>query len=408
MILTLEEQRMLDAGGAVAAALNEQLLVGTFFGATRFVEISNAHFTGDPEVFGTAGRDYLKQLVDAGGRCRVSTTRNAVCVDLEAMDELAQSPQLAADELQVRRLLASLGAMAVNTCIGYQTVYQPRPGEHVAWGDTGTVAYANSVLGARTNYEAGSASLLAGITGRTPAYGFHLDEHRAARYLVRVEAELTDPAHWGAVGALVGQRHRGYDNVAAIEVTSESNPDSDDLKHLSAAIASYGSMAMFHLIGFTPEAPTLEAATQGNPLLEISTLTAVDIETFMSHDTVAPSVTVFTAPQLSLFEIARIDSLMKGRRVKPGTAMIVTTNRMVGEESARLGYASRLRAAGVKIIHDTCWYLMDPAGQRREFGWVTLTTNSAKLANIVRAHGYEPSVRTTAECIAVSTEEYDS
>jgi len=405
MILTPEEQRMLDDGGAVAAALQEQILVGQFFGAERFVEITNAHFTGDPEVFGSAGQEYLEQLVAGGGRCRVSTTRNAVCVDVEALDELAQSVELAKDELHVRKLLASLGAMAVNTCIGYQTVYQPQAGEHVAWGDTGTVAYANAVLGARSNYEAGSSSLLAGITGRTPAYGFHLDEHRAARYLVRVEAELTDPAHWGAIGALVGQRHRGYDNVAAIEVVSGSIPDTDDLKHLSAAIASYGSMAMFHVVGVTPEAPTLAAATQGKPLIETSTLTAADLGAFLSHDSEAPSVTVFTAPQLSLFEVARIDELLVGRRVKDGTVMILTTNRMVGEEAERLGYAERLRAAGVKIIHDTCWYLMDPASQRKEFGWSTLTTNSAKLANIVRAHGYQPSVRTTADCVAVSTEE---
>lgn len=406
MILTPEEQRMLDSGGAVAAALREQMLVGEFFGARGFVEISNAHFTGDPEVFGTAGREYLEELVEGQGRCRIPTTRNAICVDLESMDELAQSMHLAEEELLVRKLLTSLGAMAVNTCIGYQTVYQPQRGEHVAWGDTGTVAYANAVLGARTNYEAGSASLLAGITGRTPAYGFHLDENRAARYLVEVEAELTDPAHWGAVGALVGQRYRGYDNVAAIRVPAGSAPDTDDLKHLAAAIASYGSMAMFHLVGVTPEAATLDEATRGKPLLATSTLSAAELDAFLDGGAgEAPSVTVFTAPQLSLFEVARIDQLMLGRRVADGTTMILTTNRMVGEEAERLGYADRLRAAGVKIIHDTCWYLMDPASQRKEFGWSTLTTNSAKLANIVRAHGYQPSIRTTEDCIIVSTEE---
>lgn len=406
MILTPEEEQLLAQGGAVAQALAEQISVGEFFGADRFVSITNAHFTGDPEVFGDAGREYLEQLIAGGATCRVPTTRNATCVDIEALDELAQSTELAQDDIVVRKLLTRLGSLAVNTCIGYQTVYQPQRGEHVAWGDTGTVAYANSVLGARTNYEAGPASLLAGITGRTPAYGFHLDEHRAARYLVTVDFVPTDYAHWGAIGAVVGTRYRGYDNVVAIEVPERATADTDDLKHLAAAVSSYGSMAMFHVIGATPEAPDLLTATQGKPLLDHSVLTREDLaEVMYTENDNAPDVTVFTAPQLSLFEISRIDTLMRGRRVRPGTTLIVTTNRMVGEEADRLGHTARLREAGVKVIHDTCWYLMDPAAQRKAFGWTTLSTNSAKLANIVRAHGYQPTIRTTAECIAVSTEE---
>lgn len=405
MILSPEEQRMLDGGGVLAQALQQQISVGQFYGAERFVEISNAHFTGDPEVFGDAGTEYLEELVRGGASCRIPTTRNATCVDLESLDDLAQSTALATADIEVRKLLTQLGSMAVNTCIGYQTVYQPQRGEHVAWGDTGTVAYANSVLGARTNYEAGPSSLLAGITGRTPAYGFHLDAHRAARYLVTVNYYPTDYAHWGAIGSIVGSRYRGYDNVVAIQMPDGVKPDSDDLKHLAAAVSSYGSMAMFHVIGATPEAPDLATATQQLELFDESSISPADIEQAMASQHRTPDVTVFTAPQLSLFEVNRIDSLMQGRRVKPGTTMILTTNRMVGEEAERLGYTPRLREAGVKVIHDTCWYLMDPAAQRKEFGWSTLSTNSAKLANIVRAHGYQPTIRTTADCIAVATEE---
>lgn len=406
MRLTDLEERMLASGGPMADALREQIAVGAFFGATHLVEVRNAHFMGDPEVFGEAGIEYLTRLDEGGLRCSVPTTRNATCVDLESLEDLGQSRQLADEEVGVRRLLGSIGVMAVNTCIGYQTVYQPSFGEHVAWGDTGTVAFANSVLGARTNYEAGTAAVLAGITGRTPAYGFHLDEHRAARYLVRVEATPTDYADWGAIGAIVGTRYRGYDNVAAIELAEGVKPDVDDLKHLAAAIASYGSMAMFHVVGVTPEASTRDEATQGLEPLDESVVTSAELEAFLGgaiDD--APDVVVFTAPQLSLFEVARIAGLIEGRAVKSGTTMIVTTNRMVGVEAEQLGYAATLRDAGVKLIHDTCWYLMDPAAQRSQFGWNSLTTNSAKLANIVRAHGYSPTVRTTADCIAVATEE---
>ena len=61
-----------------------------------------------------------------------------------------------------RRLVRAyerLGAYTLNTCVNYQIVSQARFGEHLAWGDTGTVIYANSVFGARSNFESGPAAL---------------------------------------------------------------------------------------------------------------------------------------------------------------------------------------------------------------------------------------------------------
>ena len=33
-------------------------------------------------------------------------------------------------------------------------------------------------MGARSNFEGGPSALAAGLTGRTPRYGYHLEEHR--------------------------------------------------------------------------------------------------------------------------------------------------------------------------------------------------------------------------------------
>lgn len=406
MNLTDEELEMLAKGDALADAFREQIQVGEFFGAERMVPVSNAHFMGDPEVFGDAGAAYLERMTRAGLRTIIPTSRNATCVDLEHLESFDQSPELAAAEIAVRKQLTTLGVLAVNTCIGYQTLHQPQPGEHVAWGDTGTVAYANSVLGARTNYESGTASLLAGITGRTPAYGFHLDGNRKANAIVRVTAEMTDLAHWGALGAVAGSQFRGYENVAAIVLPEGVIPSSDALKHLAAAIASYGSMAMFHVVGHTPEAATLEIARGERDLLGEATFDPSDLEGFMGPrftDDSAPDVLVFTAPQLSLFEVQDLANKFQGRTVRKETTVVLTTNRSVYVEAERTGLIAVLRDAGVSILQDTCWYLMDPARQRKTFGWTNLATNSAKLANIVKAHGYIPRVLTTAECVLAAT-----
>jgi predicted aconitase len=167
-------------GAAAQWALGMQMEVARFFNADRLVPVTCAHMMGDIEVMGDPGLDLLEDLVAKGARFRIPVTTNARCVDFDAAERLLQPSSMVRKEHHVIDALKQIGAMQTDTCINYQTVYQPHFGEHVAWGDTGTVIYANSVLGARSNFESGPAAFAAGITGRTPAYGFHLDEHRKA------------------------------------------------------------------------------------------------------------------------------------------------------------------------------------------------------------------------------------
>lgn len=402
MHLTAVEEALLNGerSQVLAHVFEEQVRVGEFFDASSFVPVTNAHFMGDFEVFGETGYEYLARLVEAGLRAVVPTTRNAQCVDFVHSALLGQPPDVIGREMQVRGLLRELGILLVDTCIGYQTVYQPAAGEHVAWGDTGTVIYANSVLGARTNFEAGSASLAAALTGRTPAYGFHLDKHRYGTVHTRVEAEMADVADWGALGAIVGERYRGYWNVPVFEFPRAS-PQTDDLKHLGAALASYGSMGMFHIVGVTPEAPTLGAATGGKPPSETCRVDEGDLSAFFDRDSWEGDVdlVVFSGPQLSLMELRKIASGLEGKRLADHTDLLVTTNRMNFVEAESQGYVEVITAAGGTVVQGTCWYLMDPVSQQERFGWRRVVTNSAKIANIVRAHGYAPVVRRTAECL---------
>lgn len=398
-----EEARILDGqrGEALARLLKEQVQVGEFFGAERLIPIRNAHFMGDLEVLGSAGLDYLTRLADADLKVKVPTTRNAQSVDFEHAALLAQDPSLLEGERKVRALLGRLGVSAVNTCIGYQSVYQPRFGEHVAWGDTGTVAYANSVLGARTNYESGAAGIAAALTGRTPEYGYHLDEARRANFRVRVTSELQDLADWGALGALVGERCRGYWNVPVIELTA-ADPTPDQLKHLGASMASFGSLAMYHVVGVTPEAPDAATAMGGREQVGEFQIDDEDIQSFFYRDLPdggEVDLVVFSGPQLSFFEMKKIADAVEGKRIADGVTLLLTTNSMTCRALDELGLLGAITDAGGVVLQGTCWYVMDPAAQRRQFGWTRLATNSAKLVNIIRAHGYEPALRRTDDCI---------
>ncbi len=158
MKLNQEELAMLNGekGKAVQEAIKFQIEVGKFFNAERFVPITNAHVMGDIEVMGDGGLDMMTRIAEEGAKCAVPSTSNARCMHFS--DEPALLPD-EAEENKERKLVIQLRKMDINTtdtCINYQTVYQPKLGEHVAWGDTGTVIYANSVFGARTNFEAGN------------------------------------------------------------------------------------------------------------------------------------------------------------------------------------------------------------------------------------------------------------
>lgn len=408
MDLTEAEKRMLAGaeGEAVRRALAYQIEVGRFFGAERFVPVTNAHMMGDIEVLGDAGLAFLQEMRALGARARVPLTTNARCVDFAWAGRLGQDPAECAKEREVIATLRAMDVMTTDTCINYQTLYQPHLGERVAWGDTGTVIYANSVFGARTNFESGPAALAAAITGRSPEYGFHLDRHRRGSFVVDLSgAALEDLADWGALGKIVGERHQDYFAVPVFTGLRRA-PLADELKHLGCALASYGSMGMFHMVGVTPEAPSVEAALGGSAPRETLRVTDAEIEAvYRGYDTGdgEARLVVFSGPQLSLFEIKRLSELFAGRRAARGTAVFVTTSSGVRSAAERLGYLRPLEEAGVAVLEGVCFYILQNLSPMRERnGWRNLVSNSAKLVNIIGAHRFRTILRRTRDCVEIA------
>lgn len=407
MQLNPEEQAILGGGRGEAArrALEYQLEVGRFWGARRLVPVANVHMMGDIEVMGDAGLEFLRNEVKQSARCAVPTTTNARCMDFAHCDRLGQDPGEAAKERELIACLRRMDVVTTDTCINYQTVYQPHLGEHVAWGDTGTVIYANSVFGARSNFESGPAALAAALTGRTPEYGFHLPENRKGSFTVELKAPLEDLADWGAVGKLVGETHQNYFAVPVFHGYHRS-PTADELKHLGAALASYGSMAMFHFVGVTPEAPSVEAAMGGRASYEKLSITDREIEKTFSGYNLGDGdarLVVFSGPQQSLLEMKYLAFLFKDRKLKPGTSCFVTTNSAVLCQSRDLGYAKTLEDAGVTILQGVCFYILQNLSSMRIANrWTNMVSNSAKIVNIIGAHRFNTILRRTADCVEIA------
>jgi predicted aconitase len=290
----------------------------------------------------------------------------------------------------------ALGVAMTNTCINYQTIQAPARNEHVAFGDTGVVVYSNSICGARSNFEGGPSALAAGLTGRTPRYGFHLPEMRRATLRIQVEFTPTSLNGWGALGAVIGRIAGNYWAVPVIEGIVGA-PKSDQLNHFGASMASFGSIALFHLVGLTPEASQLsDVAIPGLPSLRV---TRADVDELQrsSHTDDGVDVVVFSAPQLSLYELSDLAALCDGRRFK--VPLLAVTSPQIKPDADRMGYTARIEAAGGHVLSGMCFYQSYAREISEARGWKRLATNSAKLVNILGGYGYRPMLASMESCV---------
>jgi predicted aconitase len=387
-----------EFGRAVREAIEHQMKVGEFFRAADFVPVTQAHIMADTESLGEAGVRWLESLAAGGeARMRVPTITDPRGTDFAKLDVLKQPTAGVQLERRTIEAFKRLGVMLTDTCINYQTIQAPARAEHVAFGDTGVVIYANSVCGARSNYEGGPSAVAAGLTGRTPRYGFHLDEHRQATLRVRVECAPASLNDWGALGALIGRLAGHYWAVPLVEGL-ERAPGSDALKHFGAAMASFGSSALYHLAGITPEAARAADAAGGRlPLAQ--RIGEADLRALQGAyaNEREVDVVVFSAPQLSLYELRELAALCDGRRfTKP---LLAVTSPQVKPDADRFGLTARIEAAGGHVLSGMCFYQSYAREIAQANGWKRLATNSVKLVNILGGYGYVPLLATMERCV---------
>ena len=399
MRLSGEELAMLagELGPAKQWAIDHQIKVGRVFDAEDMVPVSQAHMMVDPESVGEAGVAFLETLAGKGARVSIPMITDPRGVDLNYYRPLGQTEEMADLDRRTIAACSAMGILMTNTCVNYQTIMPPIRGEHVAFGDTGVVIYCNSACGARSNFEGGPSALAAGLTGRTPRYGLHLAEKRRAtrRFVIAEQPrELTD---WGVLGAVVGRKSGSYWEVPVIEGL-DVVPTSDQMKHLGAAMASYGSTPLFHLVGITPEATTL--ADVGGDRLTAEPITKDDLAALRSNfgrqgDKV--DVVVFAAPQLSLVEMQSVAGLCAGRRFK--VPMIVCTSPQVYADATRMKLVEAIESSGAKVLEGTCFYNQYAKEIGEANGWTRLLSNSAKIVNILGGYGYTPALASMEACV---------
>lgn len=404
MKLNAEEQAMLagEFGPLRQNAIQHQIQVGEFFGAADLVPVSQSHIMADTESLGEAGVQWLESLTRNAGKdrvVRIPTITDPRGTDFNKAKQLGQTDKMIELERRAIAAFVKMGVSMTDTCINYQTIMAPGFGEHVAFGDTGVVIYSNSICGARSNFEGGPSAFAAGMTGRTPRYGYHLDEHRRPSKRFRINWTPKSLNEWGALGGYIGKKSGNYWSVPVLEGVEE-NPGSDSLKHFGAAMASFGSTALFHIVGVTPEAIRAQDLDMNH--LPVEDIAYADVMALQSSYRITDTidVVVFSAPQLSLLEMRSVAALCEGKKFK--IPLLAVTSPQVKPDSDRMGFTETIEAAGGTVFAGMCFYQSYAREIAEANGWKRLATNSAKMVNILGGYGYTPILASMEECVAAA------
>jgi hypothetical protein len=368
-------------------------------GAPRLIQITRAHVDGCL-YHGPVSLDFARALAESGTTVQVPTTLNVSVIDLLHPELFRGSPEVAAAGREMMRLYVEMGCQETWTCAPYQLFDRPGFGEQLAWAESNAIVFANSVLGARTERYGDFIDICAAITGLVPEFGLHTDEGRLATVLIDVQGlphETPDrDALFATLGHLIGQRV----GTAIPVIVGIDRATEDQLKVLGAAAASSGAVAMFHMVGVTPEAPTLGDALGGRApsrtiVLGPTELAAAAAELTTTTTRVLGAVSVGT-PHYSLAEFERLRSLLAGRTVSADVEFFVSTGRDTFARITAEGLADALQDQGVRIVTDTCTYITSILSGRPG----AVMTDSAKWAWYAPGNlGYEVVFASLEECV---------
>jgi predicted aconitase len=344
------------------------------------MDISAAHI--DSTIYiGEAGLEFSERLAGLGARVAVPSTVNVSGLDEHQWQEWPVPVEWARNSQRQMKAYLSMGCLPTWTCAPYQTEMRPVFGQQLAWGESNAIVFANSVIGARTERYPDLLDICCAITGRVPAVGLHLDSNRAGDILLNLvdipPALQADDTFYPVLGHLIGKI--AQDRIPVVNgITVE--PTEDQYKAMGAAAASSGTVALFHIVGRTPEAPTLEIAFHNRRPEFSLDITMDDLRQARNELTTADAarldMVVLGSPHFSLAEFKQLVPLITGRRLHPNVQFLVTSSRAMSLLARNAGYLDALRNFGGRLTVDTCILATPMLPPEIK----TLMTNSAKYA----------------------------
>ena len=286
-------------------------------------------------------------------------------MDLEEWKKLAISEDFAKNQLRVVDAFGKMGIITTCSCTPYLYGNLPHYGQNIAWSESSAVCFANSVLGARTNREGGPSALSAAFVGKTPEYGFHLDENRQPEIKVIVKTPVIGTSQFGALGKVLGDKF----GKKITYITGIPKATVEELKSFCASYATYGGVALFHMEGITPD-KVKSIPTISEEVTDIDLKKAVDDLT----DDVEIDFISLGCPHASLAELEYLAKKLEGKKMNPKKEMWITTARPTKQIADRMGFTKKIEDSGAKLAADTCCVVAPIKGR-----FHGLASDSAKM-----------------------------
>lgn len=351
MKLTQEQQDMLDGkyGKGTAYAMKIQAAIGESFDAERMVPITRAHVALSNQE---ADLWFAEKLLSAGAKCRVAPTVNpGFCLSFFQSRDMV--PPEYADLMQrTHNAYKALGAVLSYNCTPYIDTNVPNYQEVIAFSESSATPYVNSVWGARTNREGANSALCAAVTGFVPEYGLLLDENRKGNILVEVQADMKNDYDYHMLG-MMGKK---IGNGIPVFTGLPKHISKEALRNLGAELNTSGAYGMYHIVGFTPEAPTLESAFGGKQPERKVVITNEDLQAELEKISLEGNrkidFAMFGCPHFTLEEVKHIAEQIDGKNLEK--EMWILTSSHVKEMAVRMGLDEIITQAGGFIVPDTC------------------------------------------------------
>jgi len=416
MQLTDVEKAMLDGqqGPAIQKAMDLLVRYGNALNAERLVETNN--IVASVSATTPFMRDFAKQnggmdavfsqfSLDSDEVVRIPKIK-AFTTHTQLGFDPAQAARMGVDEETVHfyrkgeAFTTGLGIQATNTCTPYQVGNIPTRGEHCAWMESSAVIYCNSVLGARTNTEGRESVGAAMLTQRIPYWGYHLDENRLGTHLIEVATPVESTADWGLLGYWIGDKVQ--EKVPVITGSGiGKTPNLARLKHFGASASSSGGVEMYHIVGITPEAMSLEQAFGHHKPQEVFRFDAKEKADILERlnstgqDRKVDYV-MLGCPHYSMEQLWELTQLIEGRKVHADCELWIFTPRSTKALCDQNGFTRIIEEAGGHILSDSCSAMSRamPKGTR------VVAMDSAKQSHYLPAIlGVQAWFGSTADCV---------
>ncbi|MGB5912803.1 MAG: aconitase X catalytic domain-containing protein [Promethearchaeia archaeon] len=392
MKLTPEEQDMLDGkhGKATQKSMDILTTLGEIFEAEDMVDVLSVQIAGVSYAnLGEAGLEFLSEMAE-DGKVKVLTTLNPAGMDRENWQTLGIDEEFAKNQNRALDAFAKMGIITTCSCTPYLIGNTPHYGQHLAWAESSAVCYANSVIGARTNREGGPSALASALTGITPRYGYHLDKNRQGEVLIKVKAPVKGTDEFGVLGKIIGDKLVELGKKIPY-ITGIPSASIEELKSFCASIATYGGTGLFHMERITPEFD--KYPKPGDIIFEINQSDLDKARAELIDDHLEIDFVSIGCPHASIYEIATIAKLLKGKKVKK--EFWITTARPTKRIADEAGYSKIIEDAGAKFAADTCCVVAPIKGRFKG-----IMVDSAKACYYGRAKNkFKVKIGKIEECI---------